>query len=148
MSSSVARRSFMTALFRATTVSISIERSPEEVYRFAGDGRNLPAWITSFIQAVQATSDGWLADTPAGPLPFRFVAPNALGVLDHRVGPGPGLPQAVLNPMRVVANGSGSEMLFTLFQLPGTSAEQYAADLEMVRSDLATLKRVLEDGGV
>ncbi|HKO17017.1 MAG TPA: hypothetical protein VJU87_12320 [Gemmatimonadaceae bacterium] len=136
----------MTALFRASTVSVSIERPPERVYQFASDGRNLPLWITSFIRAVHATGDGWAAETPAGSLPIRFVAPNTLGVLDHYVGPGAGLPEVVLNPMRVVANGSGSEVLFTLFQMPGMSAEQYAADLEMVRSDLATLKRVLETG--
>lgn len=48
--------------------------------------------------------------------------------------------------MRVVANGSGSQVMFTLFQLPDMSVERYATDLGMVRSDLATLKGVLERG--
>jgi len=53
--------------------------------------------------------------------------------------------QSVLNPMRVVANGDGSEVMFTLFQLPGMSEEQFATDAGMVEADLRTLKTVLED---
>ncbi len=46
--------------------------------------------------------------------------------------------------MRVVANGAGSEIIFTLFRLPGISDEKFAADAEWVRRDLNTLKALLE----
>jgi len=46
--------------------------------------------------------------------------------------------------MRVVANGEGSEVMFTLFQLPGMSGEQFIQDASMVEADLLTLKTVLE----
>jgi hypothetical protein len=46
--------------------------------------------------------------------------------------------------MRVVANGSGSEVLFTLFQLPGMSEEAFVADAGMVERDLRGLKSRLE----
>lgn len=134
----------MTPVLVAITVGISIERAPEEVYAFISDLRNVPAWATSFCRAVHATTDGWEIEMPEGSVPIRFVAPNAFGVLDHYVGSGPDLPQAVLNPMRVVANGSGSEVMLTLFQLPDMSAGRYVTDLAMVRSDLAILKGVLE----
>lgn len=49
--------------------------------------------------------------------------------------------------MRVVANGEGSELMFTLFQLPGMSDEQFGQDAGMVETDLRTLKVVLEGTG-
>lgn len=64
------------------------------------------------------------------------------GVLDHWVTPAPGV--EVYVPMRVVANGEGSEVIFTLFQQPGMTDEQFAADARLVEQDLATLKKVLE----
>jgi hypothetical protein len=72
----------------------------------------------------------------------RFVKNNDLGVLDHYVTPAPGV--EVYVPIRVLPNGSGSTVLFTLFQLPGMSDEKYAEDAGLVTRDLETLKRVLE----
>ena len=50
----------------------------------------------------------------------------------------------VTNPMRVVPNGGGSELSFTLFRLPGVTAEAFQADAATVQGDLQTLKRLLE----
>jgi hypothetical protein len=43
-----------------------------------------------------------------------------------------------------VPNGSGSEVLFTVFRQPGMSDENFAKDTAMVEQDLQTLKLVLE----
>ncbi len=48
------------------------------------------------------------------------------------------------NPMRVMANGEGSEVVFSLFHLPGVSDAKFAEDATWVMKDLETLKRVLE----
>jgi len=74
---------------------------------------------------------------------IRFAGHNEFGVLDHYVSPAPGLEISV--PMRVVPNGTGSEVTFTLFQLPEMSGEQYAEDIRLVERDLGTLKHVLEE---
>jgi hypothetical protein len=74
---------------------------------------------------------------------IRFVERNDFGVLDHYVSPTPD--QEVLNLMRVVPNGTGSEVIFTLFQLPEMSDDRYAEDLGMVERDLKVLKSVLEN---
>jgi hypothetical protein len=50
-------------------------------------------------------------------------------------------------PMRVVANGEGSEVIFTLFRTPGMSDESLERDIDWVTGDLATLKELLEGGG-
>ncbi len=68
---------------------------------------------------------------------------NDFGVFDHYVSPTPG--QEILNLMRVVPNGTGSEVIFTLFQLPEMSNDRYAEDLGMVERDLKVLKSVLEN---
>jgi len=46
--------------------------------------------------------------------------------------------------MRVIANGDGAEVLFTLFQSPGVADDQFRRDVELVESDLQTLKGLLE----
>ncbi len=72
----------------------------------------------------------------------RFVPKNTLGVLDHYVIPAPGV--EVYVPMRVVPNGSGTEVLFTLFRLPDMLDEKYAEDAALVEDDLKRLKNLLE----
>ncbi len=42
-------------------------------------------------------------------------------------------------PMRVVANGDGSEAIFTIFRLPGVDDAAFAADIGGVERDLAAL---------
>ena len=73
---------------------------------------------------------------------FQFVPRNEFGVLDHWVT----LPSdaKVLNPMRVIPNGEGCEVMFTLFQLPDVTDENFAADAANVGHDLQALKRALE----
>ena len=81
-------------------------------------------------------------ETPTGWVRIRFVPANEFGVLDHVVTLLDG--KSILNPMRVVVNGDGSEVMFTLFQISGMSDEQFVKDSRMVEADLLTLKSVLE----
>jgi hypothetical protein len=46
--------------------------------------------------------------------------------------------------MRVVANGDGAEVVFTLFQREGMSDDETARDAAMVARDLKALKLLLE----
>jgi hypothetical protein len=47
-------------------------------------------------------------------------------------------------PLRLVANGEGTEVVFLLFRQPGMSDEDFFADAAMVTKDLKALKRLLE----
>lgn len=123
-------------------LTVSIARPSAIVYEFASNPENLPQWLRSFCLSVKRTGDQWQMETPTGWITIQFVPANDFGVLDHVVTLPDG--QAILNPMRVVANGEGSEVTFTLFQLPDMSAEQFAKDAEMVEADLRSLKAVLE----
>lgn len=129
-------------MMNSRTISCSINCPPSEVLRFVSNPENLPQWVRSFCLSVKKSGDQWQMETPTGWIGIRFVPANEFGVLDHVVTLPDG--QAVLNPMRVVANGEGSEIMFTLFQRPGMSGEQLAQDARMVEADLRTLKAVLE----
>ena len=78
---------------------------------------------------------------PSAPSPSASPPTNDLGALDHDVD----LPTGTFhNPMRVIPNGTGSEVLFTLIQLPDVSDEQFQQDMDTVRADLNKLRTVLE----
>ena len=132
----------MAGLLRSRTLSVSIDCPPRRVYAFVRNPLNIPRWAGGLGQGVRREGDAWILETADGPLGFAFVADNDLGVLDHRVTIAPGV--EVLNPMRVVANGSGSEVSFTLFQLPGMTAAKFDEDAGMVERDLRALKKLLE----
>jgi hypothetical protein len=84
----------------------------------------------------------WYADSPMGRVAVTFAAPNPWGVLDHDVELPSG--EVVTNPMRVVPNGPGADLVFTVQRRPGVGDAEFAADVEAVAADLRTLKRVLE----
>lgn len=129
-------------LHNTRTVSVSIACPPGRVYRFVSNPQNLPAWAPAFFSSVRKQDDRWLAETTLGEIAICFAAANTLGVLDHVVT----LPDGteVNNPMRVIANAGGSEVLFTLVQQPNQTDTQFAADAATVQHDLNTLKQVLE----
>ena len=132
----------MRNLRNARSLTISIDFPPDRVYAFVSNGVNMPRWMTSFVRSVKKTKSGWIAETPDGEIEFQFVPPNEYGVLDHWIKPPSGA--EVRNPMRVVPNGDGAEVIFTLFQLPGMSDDRFAQDAGMVEHDLRMLKTVLE----
>lgn len=131
-------------MLESTTLHIHIDCASDKVADFVADPRNLPRWAAGFCKSVRPGDDGWIVETPQGPVGLRFVARNAFGVLDHYVNPVPGVEIHV--PMRVIPNGDGSEILFTLFRQPGMSEEACRQDASTVEQDLLALKRVLEAG--
>lgn len=127
---------------RSITLSVSIHCPPSKVYAFVANPENLPRWATAFCLSAHRAGGEWIIETSAGPMKVRFADANPYGVLDHTVTVSPGVEVQV--PMRVFANADGSELVFTLFQQPGMSDEQFMVDRGMVERDLQTLKRVLE----
>lgn len=124
------------------TISVWVNQSPSQVYEFIVQPENLPLWASG-LGELDTHQDGVsIFRTPEGPVQVTFVPRNALGVLDHVVTPESGLPISV--PLRVLANGSGSEVALTLFRQPAMSDAKFAEDRAWVERDLETLKRLLE----
>jgi hypothetical protein len=132
----------MATMLQSRTLSISIERHPNEVYEFVSNPENIPKWAKGLGKSVRKQGTYWIADSPQGSVKFRFAEKNNFGVVDHHVTTASGIDVYV--PMRVLANGTGSEVLFTLFRLPDMTGEKYAEDMKMVEQDLQTLKDLLE----
>jgi hypothetical protein len=126
-------------------ISESIERPAAEVYRYASDRANLPAWAPGLGSSVQNIDGRWFVETPAGPAGFAFVERNEFGVLDHEVTLPSG--EVIYNPMRVVPIGDGCEVVFTLRRLPDMSIEDFERDAGLVQADLTRLKQVVEAAG-
>ena len=73
---------------------------------------------------------------------IEFVPRNEYGVLDHYVTMPSG--EVVHNPMRVIVDGDGCEVVFTLRRRPEMTDEEWARDADLVAGDLARLAGVLE----
>jgi len=127
---------------RSKHISVLIERTASDVYRFAAEPVNLPAWAAGLGGSIRQEAGRWIADSPMGEVVVAFAERNDFGVLDHDVT----LPSGatVSNPMRVIPTGEGCEVVFTLRCRPGMSAEDFAADAHAVEVDLAKLKELLE----
>jgi hypothetical protein len=125
-------------------ISVSIDRPPDEVYAFVSNPGNVPKWATGLGGSIQNVNGEWIADSPMGRVKIRFAEQNTFGVLDHEVVLESGV--AINNPMRVIANGKGSEIFFTLIRQPDVSDEKFAQDAEWVEKDLRILKGLLEKG--
>lgn len=132
------------AVLPARTISVSIDRDPDTVYAFVSDPRNLPHWARNFARSVRQDGDGWTVETADGPVRVAFADANELGVTDHLVTGADGA--AVLIPMRVLANGDGAEVIFTLFRANGTSQAEFERDEALVTADLQALQELLTTG--
>lgn len=127
---------------KSTTLSISIQCEPKKVYAFMADPTHLPLWGKTFCRSVKKTDGEWVIETPQGPTKIRVAEKNDLGVVDYYLEPPSG--GVAFVPMRVVPNSGGSEVIFTVFQLPHATEESYQNDIRLVKQDLKGLKQYLE----
>lgn len=127
----------------ARIIHISIERDWREVARFVLDHKNMSQWAAGLGAGLEQRGDHWVADGgPIGEVRVRFAPENDFGVADHDVT----LPDGttVHNALRVVPNGDGAEVMFTLLRQPSMSDSDLEADAAHVQKDLETLKAILE----
>ncbi len=130
-------------MYEVRHISVSVERPPTQVYAFAANLDNLPHWASGVGNTVRREGDGYVLEGgPLGKITYRPTPKNDLGVLDHDVTLPSG--QTVHNPLRVLPNGEGSELVFSVFRLPGVSESDFARDTATVEKDLRTLKRLIE----
>jgi len=129
--------------FPSRTLSVFINCPPAKVYVFVSNPENLPKWAGGLCKSVRKSNHDWIAETSQGPMKVRFAEKNDFGILDHYVSPTPGV--EIFVPMRVIANGSGSELIFTIFRSLDMSDEKFAEDIGLVERDLQILKQVLEN---
>lgn len=124
-------------------ISASVNCSAEKAYEFVYDPNNLPSWAAGLSEGIEKVGDDWIAHSPMGKVIVKFTEKNTMGVLDHYViipeGP------TFLNPMRVIPNNIGCEVVFTLFKHKGMTNEEFSRDTGMIEKDLKKLKELLEE---
>jgi hypothetical protein len=129
-------------MLMANHISVSIERSAADVYEFASNPENLPRWAGGISGSIKKVDGEWIAEAPMGTVKVKFADKNKFGVLDHEVTLASGI--KFYNPMRVVPNRDGSEVIFTLYRQAGMSDQKFADDAGSVQTDLNKLKVLLE----
>ncbi|MFI8165106.1 SRPBCC family protein [Streptomyces sp. NPDC085931] len=125
-------------------LSVFIDRPQREVYDYVGDPAHVPDWAPGLASSLHPVDGRWVGESPMGRIVVDFTPRNDFGVLDHDVTLPSG--HTVHNPMRVIADGSGCEVVFTLRRQPWMSDEEFRRDAEAVSADLARLKRLMEAG--
>ncbi len=130
---------------RSLTKSVTIDRPAKDVFAYLADARNWPQWSVVNIFAVEATADPdwWQMTTTRGPGELRIRADATNGLVDHDFRD----PQAAWTvPARVVPNGRGAEFLITFFKPEALDDAEFDRQTSLIDTELATLKKVLEDG--
>jgi hypothetical protein len=125
------------------TITVRIDRPFNTVFEFLADPANWNRWAFGLGKNIRQSKDGWIADSAGGIARIRFTPRNNFGVVDHTVIRSSG--RRVYVPMRLIVNGSGCELLFTLFREPAMSDMQFDSDAEFVQHDLDRLKRLMEE---
>jgi hypothetical protein len=132
------------AIMPARVVHIGIDRNWRDVYAFASRPQNMPLWASGLASGLTMDGDEWIADGgPVGMVRVRFAPENDFGVIDHTATMADGL--VVENALRVVPNGDGAEVMFTLLRQAAMDDAAFEADAAHVRKDLETLKRLMEE---
>jgi hypothetical protein len=123
-------------------VSTVIRRSPQDVYAYASDPGNLPAWAAGLTDAsITRDGDTLVTESPMGRIRMVFAPRNEFGVLDHWVTLPSG--NTTYNALRVIDHPDGAEIIFTLRQLDATD-DEFARDADLVAADLERLRGILE----
>ena len=130
------------ATVESRTITVRIDRSFDTVSEFLGNPTNWNQWALGLGKNIRRSPDGWIADSGGDIARVSFTARNKFGVVDHTVIRPSG--QRVYVPMRLIANGSGCELLFTLFREPKMSDTQFDSDAGFVQRDLNKLKSLME----
>jgi Polyketide cyclase / dehydrase and lipid transport len=108
------------------TTAITIEAPPEAVLGVIGDPRTIPVWAPAFGRAVRCDeAGGWHVDGGEGEFPVRVRLSEELGTVDFLA---PHEDRGAF--LRVVPNGQGSELLFTVFVAEEAAAARQRAILE------------------
>lgn len=129
---------------RSHTISLSIACSYEATYRFLADPRSYSEWAAVEKLTYRPLGNGdWEGEANSGGMRhFRFTPVNEFGVLDHAMFvPGE---EPLWMPMRVTPNEEGTDLVFTFYQRPGMSEEEFASTIEWITTDFLALKALLE----
>ncbi|SIO54379.1 hypothetical protein [Chitinophaga niabensis] len=133
----------MKTLLLVLNLSISINRSADDVYAYMANAENLPQWAAGLCTSIQRTNTANVWQINNGEARVRFVEKNKFRIVDHYVRAKPGEKEVYI-PIRVIEHDDACEIVFTLFRLPGMTDEEFKKDMGNVQKDLDTIKAIME----
>jgi len=123
----------------AKTLTASLPQDAQSLFAWVADPENLAQWHSSFCRALRKTDGSYIAESPRGPVPVRFIRDDRSFVIDILTEVVEGI--ELTNAIRVLSNGEGSEMIWTLVKPDGVSESIFNEQLRWAGSALHNLRR-------
>ncbi|HEC19792.1 MAG TPA: hypothetical protein ENI97_10685 [Gammaproteobacteria bacterium] len=132
------------AIFESKTLTVEIDAPYEKVMMDLADPMTHPEWAKEFFAGPAKKSEyGYvLAPVPmmGGTIKFKIESDIALGLLDLYLAP-PDSDYGAPLQVRVIRNGDGANVLWTLFRFPGLSDSNWKDGLISMSKELLELKK-------
>lgn len=126
------------------TLTVTINAPFEQVARDLATPQNHPEWATEFFQgAARPGNDGEViiySPFMGTEARFRVEATAEDGIIDLYLAPGDA-PYGPPLPVRLLHNGDGVDVLWTLTRFPGTPDERWEAGIASMERELQSLKQ-------
>jgi len=124
------------------TASVVIQAPKNKVFQYLSNIDNTPKWATEFIKELKVDNGKYKAVTPMGEVFFKLETDEKTGVIDMFLGPSED--HMAIFPSRVIAlPGELTAYLFTLFQDPHSSDEQFQQGFDSLEKELGNIKKEL-----
>lgn len=138
-------------IFQTKTLTVSIDAPFGKVIADLADPATHPEWATEFFKsAAKKTESGEVlvaAPMMGGTVKFKIEADARQGILDLFLAPEEADFGAPL-PVRLIKNGSGVDVLWTLTRVPGMPDTAWEKCLLSMEKELFALKARHEETGV
>lgn len=131
------------------TLRVTIDAPFSQVVLDLADPSSHPEWATEFFagKSTPIEGDEVMVEVPrmGGTARMKVDADTGSGRIDLYLAP-EGVPYGPPLPVRVVPNGDGVDVLFTLVRMPGQGDDEWANGLESMQRELMNLKHRHETG--
>jgi hypothetical protein len=132
------------ATLHTRTLTVTIDAPLSRVATDLADPTTHPAWATEFYAGSVRPAEGgeFVAPVPmmGGEVRHRIDADITRGIVDLYFAP-PGAPYGPPIPVRLVPNGDGVDVLWTLARFPGVNDQAWQQGLAAMARELQALKR-------
>jgi len=124
------------------THSTTVAAWHADVFVYLSQSANIPEWAPGFAREVRVDGDDVLVTNDAGERRVRVRLNEEFGIVDFLAVRADGL--RLSSTIRIVATGAhATEVLFTLFRIPGEDDENFAERAEVIPGELAFVQRLL-----
>ena len=128
---------------QSESVHVIVEAPRTTVFDYVASVRNFPEWAAPFCRKLQQRGGAYFVTSPVGELAFEMASSPETGAVDVRFGPAHD--RLATFPVRVVSlPDDRSLVVFTGWQLPGISVDEFAGQIEGMRRELGLLKEAIE----